>query len=200
MPCALRSGAHRPLPPESKQDRAYLTTAACGCVSHAPPANSRKTSLPTWPTWATYLSRLECWEHDPHRADLVRLVHALHIPSKERLPVTHEIELPADMAFLAQLMERAEAGLVTYLTHQGRRIGVVVPADVVDTIRHVLLEPEDDLVLSEAESDRRFHQLAQEQGVEPVRDLAELRGPGMDEEEFRGFYEAVVSGCGERER
>jgi antitoxin (DNA-binding transcriptional repressor) of toxin-antitoxin stability system len=63
-----------------------------------------------------------------------------------------EIEIPEDMAFLSKLMERAEAGLITYLTHQGRRIGVVVPADVVDAVRQAFVEPEDDLVLSEAES------------------------------------------------
>src|SRR2546426_168340 len=103
-------------------------------------------------------------------------------PHQGGTAMTHqEIEIPEDLAFLSKVMERAEAGLVTYLTHQGRRIGVVVPADVVDTIRHALVEAEDDLVLSEAESDRRFHQLAREQGVEPVRDPAELRGPGMAE-------------------
>jgi len=84
---------------------------------------------------------------------------------------------------LSKLMDRADAGLITYLTHKGQRIATVVPADVVEMIQRAFAE-DDDAV---AESRRKVEQLAREQGVQPVTDPAELRGPRMDEEEFRGF-------------
>jgi antitoxin (DNA-binding transcriptional repressor) of toxin-antitoxin stability system len=101
-----------------------------------------------------------------------------------------EIDVPAGLAFLAQLMERAEAGRVTYLTHKGHRIATVVPADVVETVRRAFAEVD---AVTESRPPT-VEQLAREQGVQPVTDPAELRGPGMDEEEFRAFYEAVTSG------
>jgi len=95
----------------------------------------------------------------------------------------------------------AAAGTITYLTRDGRRIAAIVPADLAESLLPEPSAEEDDLVLSVEESRRRFEQLAREQGVQPVADPAELRGPGMPEKEFRAFHEAVMSGrsgCGER--
>jgi len=119
--------------------------------------------------------------------------------------MTHqEIEIPKDLAVLHQAADATATGIVTYLTREGQRVAAIVPVDLAEVLPAEAAGEEDDdlalddLILSVEESQRRFHQLAREQGVEPVRDLAELRGPGMDEEEVRGFYEAVVSGRGPR--
>jgi hypothetical protein len=115
--------------------------------------------------------------------------------------MTHqEIEIPEDLAVLHQAVDDATTGMVTYLTREGQRVAAIVPVDLAGALASEPAGEDDlawgDLILSVDESRRRFHQLAREQGVEPVTDPAELRGPGMDEEEFRAFYEAVTAGRG----
>jgi antitoxin (DNA-binding transcriptional repressor) of toxin-antitoxin stability system len=101
-----------------------------------------------------------------------------------------EIDVPADLAFLGRLMDLAEAGRVTYLTHHGRRIAVVVPADVVEAVRRALAA-EDDPAPS---ASRSLNQLRREQGEQPVEDPAELRGKLMADDEPETSVEAATSG------
>jgi antitoxin (DNA-binding transcriptional repressor) of toxin-antitoxin stability system len=106
-----------------------------------------------------------------------------------------EMEMPAGSPVLGQLVDAVANGTVTYLTQEGRRVAAVVPADLAESI--VPARPtdgDDDLVLSAAESRRRLEQLRREQGVQPIKDPADLRGPGMPEEEARAFSEAATSG------
>jgi hypothetical protein len=108
--------------------------------------------------------------------------------------MTHQdIEIPQDLTTLNQAVEAAITGTVTYLTREGNRVAAIVPADLAEPLPS---EPpaDDALILSVDESRRRFGQLAREQGVQPMTDPAELRGPGMDEGEFRAFRAAVTSG------
>jgi transcriptional regulator with XRE-family HTH domain len=110
-------------------------------------------------------------------------------------PTEQETQVPADSPVIGQLADAAASGTVTYLTRDGRRIAAVVPADLAEA---VLPEPpvadDDDLVLSTAASRRKLQQLAREQGVQPVTDPAELRGPGVPDDEFEAVHATVMSG------
>jgi antitoxin Phd len=46
------------------------------------------------------------------------------------VPPEHEIAVSEARAHLAELVDDAEAGTVTYLTRHGRRVAAIVPADL----------------------------------------------------------------------
>jgi hypothetical protein len=105
-----------------------------------------------------------------------------------------EIEVPADAPALNQAVDAAGRGTVTYLTRQGRRVAAIVPSLLAEA---VLFEPSageaDNPRLSVEEARRRLEQLARVQGVYPVGDPAELRGPDMPDDEFEAFHSAAMT-------
>jgi hypothetical protein len=103
-----------------------------------------------------------------------------------------DVEVPAGWSpFLDRLIAGARVGSVRYLTRDGQRVAAVVAADMAESMFDEPPLDDDDPLVAPAAGPPTLADLQRAQGVRPVDDPAELRGPGMPD--FDQFFAAVMS-------
>ena len=48
--------------------------------------------------------------------------------------MTHEMQIPADLATLNQVVDAATDGTITYLTRDGQRLATLIPAELAELL------------------------------------------------------------------